>query len=402
MQKKDAYDIIADFAEKTLNPDDFEFADFAKTIEKTVAALKQYPELSKYIDSDFVRAMKNHYDGNFALEYTQIFSQILKIKNTDEQKLFLQELEGTSIFILDELENYAIDENPELLDDVFKRRLKYICDDNRNHAFTPQLMSLVIKAPTAEQCEKMLNEAFDKRMPEATRSKNMVSIGKVYQKYPQLLNRVFEIMKKEPTNKHYLEALTEVALFDDCKAEDVLCLMRDRVEQGPRDEYLLQKYYANLKTISDEFPRFKSMAQNFGRNALNFKENGKECKKLAARLLEDEQILLSNISIGERTKGNKANPYGYKKVERIDNNETSVLFIGGNGSLDDKAAHGYIKPVVELIKQHKMGKKAKVYGLTYDFGDYFNIDQALDAQMKKYGHKLFIVRSIWKICIKIP
>ena len=385
MQKKEAYDIIADFSEKSSNPDDFEFTDFSETVEKTATALKQYPELAKYIDSDFVYTMKNHYDGHFALAYTQIFSQIMRSKNSAEQVIYLQKLEGANPFLLEDLENCAVEQNPDLLDDVFNKRLQYIYE--KDNLFIPQLMNLVIKAPTAEKCEKMLQKAFGKIMPVAVHNKNMTQISQIYHKYPQLLDRVFEIIKKEKNSKRYLEALTGVALFDDCKAEDVLCLMRDRVEQGPRDEYLLQKYYANLKTISDEFPRFKLMAQDFGRNALNFKENNKNCKKLAARLLEDEEVLLSNISVGEKTKVSRANPYGYKKVGRIDNNETSVLFIGGNGSLDDRAAHGYIKPVVELIKRHKMGKKVNVYGLSYDFGDYFNLDQALDAQMKKYGHK---------------
>lgn len=386
MKRSEALDILADFSEKFSNQDDFEFSELNETIQKTVSALKEYPNMTGYVDSDFLRIM-NDYDGCFALEYTQIFSLVMKQKNTEEQKAYLHKLCNINPSILSDFEELAIKQNTELADEVFKRRLQCVCKNGNPLSFCPQIINLVKAAPTAEKCEKMLKTAFDNSVSQKSRNQSMLSISGIYKKYPQLIDSVFDIIKNEKKNKYYLEAMADIAVFDEYKAEDALYRMREHFESGSHDKFMLQKYYYELKKISDALPKFKQMAQDFGRDALKFAQHCAVCKKLAARLLEDESVLLSNISVGTRTDKSRSNRIGYKKVERVGSDETCVIFIGGNGALDDKAAHGYIKPVIELLKEHKMSNKVNVYGLSYDFGDYFNTQQALEAQMKKYGHR---------------
>ena len=116
-------------------------------------------------------------------------------------------------------------------------------------------------------------------------------------------------------------------------------------------------------------------------------EKKRPCCDDDAMLLGDENALRSRAEIGKEIKKNKKNIFGYQKVDKVDSDETCILFIGGNGTLTDKAAHGYLKSAIALLKQHHLSKNVTVYGTTYDFGDYFNTKQALAAQMKKYGHK---------------
>ena len=387
MKRTEALDILADFAEKTSNPDNFEFDEVASTIQKTVLALKQYPDVADYIDFNFPTVLKEHYDGNFSLEYTQIFALIMQQKSTEEQKAYLHRFSEVNPNILESFEDCAIKQNPELLDDVFANRVRHIYKNGNHYSFTPHVMNLVEAAPNAEKCEKMLRNAFNNCVFQDFRDKNIMLLPGIYNKYPQLLDTVFDIVKNEKRNRYYMEALADIAVFDESKAEEVLSLMHEHILQSPRESSTLQIYYANLKKIGDAFPRFKQLAQSYGREALQFDENCETCKKLAARLLGDEDILLSHIFIGEKVKKSSSNNVGYQRVTSVGPDETCVLFIGGNGALDDRAAKGYIKPVAELIKRYKMSKKVNVYGLSYDFGDFFNTGQALEAQMKKYGHR---------------
>lgn len=395
MRKSEAYNIISEFSEKIDDPDNFEYNDVIAVFNKTVDALKEYPDLHKYIDADFMRSLHTNYVKDLYLEYSRVFMQIMKSKNTEEQKKYLRELEGVDKKLSKDLENYAVENNLELIDITFAKRLKMLyasTGPNENS----DIMNLVLNAPTAEKCEQMLECVFDDKVPVVCRNKNLLFIDNVYRQHPELTDKVFEIIKKNKDSKCFFAVLADIAVFDENKAEEALCCMHARVQEGPVDEFLLQKYYDKMKAVCDKLPKFKHLAQEFCREALCLPQNNKNCKKLAARLLEDEQSLYSQVSIGEKTEKSTSNPFGYHKVERIGADEVCVLFIGGNGTRDDKAAHGYIKPAVELLKEYDLDKSVSVYGTTYDFGDYFNTDQALDAQMQKYGHKSRFVDGVFE------
>ena len=387
MDIHEAYDAIAEFSEKSTHPDRFDFNETRRLLDKVMEALKDYPQTAKFVDMEFIRDLQNDYCSSLVINYSQIFRLIMKTKTLDEQKNYLRELKNINPALLANFEDIAIKENPDLIDDVFNARLKSILTESKDKNANRSVMSVILASPTAEKCEQLLNRAFDLRVPEICRNKNLPFIEGIYQKFPQTIDTVFNHIKNCKNSPYYFAALADVALFDEYKAEEALCEMHNRVQQGSIDEASLQKYYEKMKLVTDSLPKFKPMAQEFCREALLLKQNTKNCLKTAARLLEDENALRSQVEIGKEIKKSKKNIFGYQKVDKVDSDETCILFIGGNGTLTDKAAHGYLKSAIVLLKQHHLSKNVTVYGTTYDFGDYFNTKQALDAQMKKYGHK---------------
>ena len=387
MKKTEALHIIGDFAEIIENPNDFDYEVIKENMQKTFEVLQEYPDLHKYLDSSFIRGLKKHYIPDLYSEYAKIFQEIIKAKANDEQKIYLTELADDNIQkkLRFNLEQAALGVEPKLLDEIFNNRLSYLYHQNEQN-INPQIMDLLKFASDDEKCEQMLKMVFDERVSPKYRNENMTLIADVYHKFPQTINTAFEIIKKDKSNPQYFKLLADVALFDEYKAEEALSYMHSRVQEGPVDEPLLIEYYTELKKLSDALPKFKQLAQNYCREALISNKNGNKALKSAARLLGKEQDLFSQISIGKKVKKSKKNEYGYKKVQNIKANEVCVLFLGGNGTQDDKAAHGYIKPVVELLQENTMDNKVNVYGITYDFGDYFIAKQALEAQMKQYGH----------------
>lgn len=406
MRKTEAYDIVAEFAEKISAPEKFEFDEVVSVMEKTGEALDEFPDLYKYVDTELADGINYHYDSDFHAEYLKILLKVMSKKDTKQQIEYLQKLRETEhvdeiatgelnlqiamlpdrLIMLYQAENELAFQNPDLLDDVFSHKadlLSKICSPN----YEFEMMKLVCRAPNAQKCKKMLERIFNKKVPEIHHNRNMRLIGEVYKKYPELIDDVFNIVKRERNNTYYFSALADIALFDEIKAEEALSYMHSRAQGGPKTSFLLQKYYIELKRVSDNLPKLKPMAQEFCREALVSPENSKNCRKLAGRLLEDEKMLSSHICVGKEVEKSTSFPHGYKTVKDIDGDEICILFIGGNGAEDNKAAHGYIKPAIELLAENGLKNKVQVYGLAYDFGDYFNTDQALEAQMKEYGHR---------------
>ena len=79
-----------------------------------------------------------------------------------------------------------------------------------------------------------------------------------------------------------------------------------------------------------------------------------------------EEKKVSWPEIGKRVKKTEENPYGYKKVTALPPHETCVLYLGGNGSVSDKAANGYAKIIQNEILD-SIDASIPVYSVTYHF-----------------------------------
>ena len=310
MKVDEAYDAIAEFSEKSVHPERFDFDETCRLLDKVMEALKEYPQTAKFMDLEFIKDLQNDYYSELSISYSQIFKLIMKTKTLDEQKTYLQGFKKINPTLFANFENIAIKENPALMDDVFNTRLKSVITKsmavNANH----DVMSVILAAPSAEKCEQLLNIAFDLKIPEICRSKNLPFIEKTYQKFPQLIDVVFTHIKNCKNSPYYFAALADVALFDEYKAEEALCEMHARVQKGPIDEFSLQKYYEKMKLVTDSLPKFKPLVREFCHEALLLKQNNKDCLKAAARLLEDENALRSQVEIGKEIKKSKKKQIG--------------------------------------------------------------------------------------------
>jgi len=101
------------------------------------------------------------------------------------------------------------------------------------------------------------------------------------------------------------------------------------------------------------------------------------------------------ISIGQRVEKSAAHPYGWKRADFIDENETCVLVLGGNGADNDQKANGYAKCVDELLKQYNLKDGVHIYSVIYrnesDGAEYFMPfllqNKSRELLFEKYGRK---------------
>ena len=78
--------------------------------------------------------------------------------------------------------------------------------------------------------------------------------------------------------------------------------------------------------------------------------------------------MTSTAAVYQRTAKSDNNPFGFSEVSQIPDNECCVVYLGGDGAVNNKAANGYAKIIEnEILKP--LEAKIPVYSIRYDFGD---------------------------------
>lgn len=76
----------------------------------------------------------------------------------------------------------------------------------------------------------------------------------------------------------------------------------------------------------------------------------------------------SQAFVYQRTEKSDDNPFGLLETQSIPHDECCVVYLGGDGSVNDKAANGYAKIIEnEILKP--LNLKVPVYSVKYDFSD---------------------------------
>lgn len=76
--------------------------------------------------------------------------------------------------------------------------------------------------------------------------------------------------------------------------------------------------------------------------------------------------MVASITLGQRIEKSADHPYGWKEVSAIAPNEVCVLYLGGDGALEDRIANGYAKTVEREIAED-LPQKVSYYSVKYDF-----------------------------------
>ena len=72
------------------------------------------------------------------------------------------------------------------------------------------------------------------------------------------------------------------------------------------------------------------------------------------------------IRLGKRVPKSVYNELGWKRVDFIDENETCVLVLGGNGTASDQAANGYAKHMEDVLEEKGVKKEdVAIYSIMY-------------------------------------
>lgn len=96
---------------------------------------------------------------------------------------------------------------------------------------------------------------------------------------------------------------------------------------------------------------------------------------------------MSSVKIGKRVDKTDENPHGWEYVDKIPYDEACVIYLGGDGATNGKAANGYAKIIQnEILKP--IGADIPVYGIEYDFGEH-NKSYARKLDFLKHRTALF-------------
>ena len=386
MNKSEALHFIGDFLEN------FKSADFEGQegyLVKMNESLREYPEFSAYVETEFVHILKNDYCPDLVKEYYDLWETLQE--HTNNRDVFDVTADVTKFplsFTLFAQDN-IVKKYPELLENVVESRITYLNKnkENLNWETNLQIVSAIAKIKDDEKCAKLLNRLFSIPLRDATLTESFVrKLPTVFKSHTELGDDILKIINKNDWCEQYMETMAEFAVIDEVKTEEVLSCMHARVQRKPRDSSLLNKYYKAMESIIEELPKFRSLAETFAKEALTYAENDSVSRRSAAKLLNDQQSLGSRAQIGKRTDPAEKNPYDYKYIDSVKDDEICFLTIGGDMALKDEAANGYAKRAFEFLKDLRMEKEVSVYGVAYDFGDLFDEKKALGRQMSDYGH----------------
>lgn len=86
---------------------------------------------------------------------------------------------------------------------------------------------------------------------------------------------------------------------------------------------------------------------------------------------------MSSVKIGKRVDKTDENPHGWKYVDKIPYDEACVIYLGGDGATNGKAANGYAKTIQNEILA-PLNIEIPVYSIEYDF----------DKHNRNYARKL--------------
>ena len=177
MQRSEAYNTISEFGEKMRSPADFEYDEVKSVFKKTAEAIGQYNNLANYVEDDFIKGLRENYIADYYLEYVDLFRQILKTKNMSEQQKLLHEISDIKQNMRSAFETLAIEENPELADEVFELRLQRLKTEPLTSNMNLSLTRVAVSATNQEKCEAFIKKIFSEDVPERYRNKEIQYIN---------------------------------------------------------------------------------------------------------------------------------------------------------------------------------------------------------------------------------
>lgn len=120
-------------------------------------------------------------------------------------------------------------------------------------------------------------------------------------------------------------------------------------------------------------PQLKQVVDATLKKAVELPDNDGISKRFAYNQLQMYDELKSHVIIGQRIEKTPENPHGFRHVDNVPYDKPAVLFFGGTGSDDDRAANGYLSKIEKILDAEKYNIKDPVglYGIIHDFGRHY-------------------------------
>ena len=374
-----------------------EFSAFYKNIKQYVL---EYPDNAEDVLPVFYRSLEcKEFNADIAPTAGDTFSELVKVlsgeKTLEAFYKMLAVWKSASALLAPVLE-YHQDLALPLYQDI--KHKSENCSYNDLHNLGHSIV-WIVRGGGDKTAEVIVDDILsNKNEKEPIVSAVYSVLGNVYKKYPNIGELVWEKLKdKDLANKYssaYYNNLAKIAVCDKVRIDDCLSLISTQIQSEHNDGTSLTKAYEALgATILPAYPEKSAEIISIIDCGLENPANTLASKKNGWRMSGDVEKLRSRVMFGHRTNKTEENPLGWKQIDNIPADEVCVLFLGGDGTLTDKAANGYLSSVEDLLIEKGLKDRVQLYGIVYDFGDYMHSGEARLTMMNDYNHRVQLRRE---------
>lgn len=399
MLKSKAYEHLLNISESA----DRTFEDFLSQYEILAEVVKEFPDLSSYVLPIVVGTVADRgFNADVQPTAAKVFNTAALQLNSAEimesfNRLFVKNPRFAFYTLPDLLKS-----RPDLCSAVFPKLLQEALnvDDNGMNACASALAAAVVNAEPAP-ASAMLEQVFADDAEKRPLSRKLYgALGKIYSVHPQLKEQIFGLLEAGAGSEPELYGalyrnLGKMAAFDAGIYDRCLTVMEKYVTLPQNTPFSLSQAYKSVgETLLPVCEDQKQRLEAFLRLGLENPANNLSSRKIAWRLLNQRDQLVSRVLLGRRGEKNEQNKFGWYKADCIDRTETCVLVLGGDGVRNEKAANGYMGDIYRLLEENGLEDLVKVYGAVYDFGEYMNENDARTQLFREHRRKIELKRPI--------
>lgn len=368
-----------------LEQNEFSFSDVANHLKTLQELISQNPSNSSlylpafYHISNDKLAQSSDLRPSLTMTYVAFLSNLSQSEIKDSFDIIKSQ--GND-WIIARCTSDVLKSRPELsglMYEEFKKSSQNISTNNQ-YGYVSALTSIIMASSTDESL-KILNESLS--LYPAIQSKLMENLPSIYQSKPELSENIWEIISTTTpkTSSEYstlYKNLSQICSTSPDRIDDSLAIIKQHILSSQNDAASLKSVYKSLESMRTH-EKFKNEIDNIISLGLSNPNNSRETRKVAHRILGNYEELCSSISIGQRVKKDEENPIGWKNIDEIQPTETCVLFLGGDGTISDKRANGYLKSLEQLLNKEQMDEDIALYSVVYDFGGWDDRDIVFNA-----------------------
>ena len=177
----------------------------------------------------------------------------------------------------------------------------------------------------------------------------------------------FKVEKTSDFSTIY-KVLKSVIVADFSKVSQCLYIINTSISHPKQDSFSLRCAYEALGEAR-RIEQYKERADAIIMRGLLHPENSAGSKRAAYAELEKLDETTSRASMCQRVERTQTNIHGVKNVERVDIDEPAVLFLGGNGNIDEKSANAHLVSIEKLLYKNNIKEGVALYSAVFDFGE---------------------------------
>ena len=415
MLRSEALNIISEFQEnKELNFN--QAVDFYK---KLLDIVKEYPEYSEYVMPTVA------YSANRSFMCGDIMSTAVKTFTAASENLSNEEICRNFDIAMKQNAQFALyfaegilKDKPELAEYIFRKAMDDVDNADSNGGFRYKRVAVRCIEQSRDNASAMLSEVM--QHPKM-RTDAYLELSKIYMAHPELSEQIFrELESPDLVSSRYGAFYANLADIAVCNVgcEEAECegsvfintdeTQFDSVEDLNRAIGLIEKYivkednnsaslntaFRSLGKIMVNFPSRTQQIKDIIEKGLEHPKNNTISRKTAWREMNDYEKLRSNVTYYERGEKTEDCPYGIKKLEEVSPDEVCILVLGGDGVRAEKDINGYMSSVYQLMKENDLEQDVKICGVVYDFGDFYNPNQARTKMMERYHRSIKLEQQL--------